>query len=115
MNADAAAKHVTRAMSSIVLIVEIEFDPRDRDRMMEILRPMEVASRAEPGCLRYQIYEAMFEPGRVLVHEHWVSQEALDEHDRQPHLNAFRAASEGLRLNAITRTIHRIIDEKLVI
>ena len=102
-------------MSTIVLIVEITFDPRDRDRMMEILRPMEAASRAEPGCLRYQVYEAMFEPGRVLVHEHWASGEALAEHERQPHLRVFRAASEGLRLGAITRTVHEITDEKLVI
>ncbi|TCT13671.1 quinol monooxygenase YgiN [Tepidamorphus gemmatus] len=102
-------------MATIVLTVEIQFDPRDRDRMMELLRPMEAASRAEPGCLRYQVYEAMFEPGRVLVHQHWASEEALAEHTRQPHLRAFQAASEGLRLGAITRTLHRIIDEKVVI
>jgi quinol monooxygenase YgiN len=102
-------------MTTIVLIVEIRFDPRDRERMLEILRPMEAASRAEPGCLRYQIYEAMFEPGRVLVHEHWASEEALAEHTRQPHLLAFQAASETLRQGAITRTLHTIIDEKLVI
>lgn len=37
-------------------------------------------SRAEPGCTRFEVYQSNNDPTRFLLHEHWESQAALDEH-----------------------------------
>lgn len=55
-------------------------DPADiptiRDRLAEAMRK----SRAEPGCLRFDVYHSTPEPRRFTLVEHWASQEALDAH-----------------------------------
>ena len=37
-------------------------------------------SRQEPGCSRFEVYQSNNDPSRFLLHEHWESQVALDEH-----------------------------------
>jgi len=37
-------------------------------------------SRAEPGCVRFEVYHSQTEPRRFVLVEHWASQEALDQH-----------------------------------
>ena len=37
-------------------------------------------SREEPGCVRFEAYQSNNDPSRFLLHEHWESQAALDEH-----------------------------------
>jgi quinol monooxygenase YgiN len=47
-------------------------------------------SRAEPGCLDYTLSADPIDPGRVVLFERWVDQEALDAH-----LSAMVAAAES--------------------
>ena len=55
-------------------------DPADvptiRSHLAEAMRK----SRAEPGCLRFDVYHSNAEPRRFVLVEHWASQEALDAH-----------------------------------
>ena len=53
-------------------------------------------SRAEPGCLRYDLWR---EPGhgrRYLIDELYVDRAAIDAHRLTDHYQAFRAAITGL-------------------
>ena len=63
---------------------------------VESLRPamlaMMSASRAEPGCITYAYGYDLTEPGLVWVSESWVSQAALDDHFKSPHMALWRAA-----------------------
>jgi len=55
-------------------------DPADvpaiRDHLGQAMRK----SRAEPGCVRFDVYHSTAEPRRFVLVEHWASQEALDQH-----------------------------------
>ena len=55
-------------------------DPADvpaiRDHLVQAMRK----SRAEPGCLRFDVYHSSAEPRRFTLVEHWASQEAIDAH-----------------------------------
>jgi quinol monooxygenase YgiN len=55
-------------------------DPADvpliRDLLCEAMRK----SRAEPGCLRFDVYHSTAEPRRFTLVEHWAGQEAIDQH-----------------------------------
>jgi len=50
--------------------------PKIRDLLTQAMRK----SRAEPGCLRFDVYHSGAEPRRFTLVEHWESQAALDQH-----------------------------------
>jgi quinol monooxygenase YgiN len=37
-------------------------------------------SRAEPGCLRFEVYHSQADPQRFMLHEHWANKEAWEAH-----------------------------------
>ena len=55
-------------------------DPANIDRVRGLLQHMAIASRAEPGCERFEIYHSDHEPSTFLLVERWASQAALDQH-----------------------------------
>ena len=46
------------------------------------------SSRAEPGCIGYDLHLAKNDPGLFLFYETWKSQADLDAHFETPHLKA---------------------------
>ena len=50
--------------------------PRIRGHLVDAMRK----SRAEPGCLRFDVYHSTAEPRRFTLVEHWADQKALDAH-----------------------------------
>ena len=55
-------------------------DPADVPRIRDLLAAAMRKSRAEPGCLRFDVYHSSAEPRRFTLVEHWASQEAIDAH-----------------------------------
>lgn len=55
-------------------------DPADVERIRGLLTEAMRKSRAEPGCLRFDVYHSTAEPRRFTLVEHWASQDALDAH-----------------------------------
>lgn len=62
------------------------------DSVVEAMRVMMRASRAEAGCVSYALCEDVTEPGRIHVAEQWESLEALEAHYQSPHMKVWRAA-----------------------
>ena len=66
-------------------------------------------SRAEPGCLRIDIFETTREPIVFAIHSEWVDEAAFETHASLPHTRRFLEAAEtmlthpvqGLRLMQI--------------
>ena len=54
-------------------------------------------TRAEPGCVVYDLYQSPDDPHEFLRFEIWTSQDALEAHKRTPHLRASfeKRQSEG--------------------
>jgi len=62
---------------TILLTVKDGADvPRVRDLLTAAMR----TSRAEPGCLRFDVYHSTAEPRRFTLVEHWADQAAIDAH-----------------------------------
>jgi quinol monooxygenase YgiN len=54
------------------------------DQLRSLLQGMLVPTRAEKGCISYELYESDSK-GRFYFDEAWESQAALDEHIATPH------------------------------
>ncbi|MCW3481908.1 antibiotic biosynthesis monooxygenase [Neisseriaceae bacterium JH1-16] len=55
------------------------------------MRDMVPASRQEPGCLQYDLFESAQAPGTLQVFEAYVSDSALEAHRGSAHYQAYRA------------------------
>ena len=64
------------------------------EALRKMLEGMVLPSRAEPGCLRYDIYETAERPGRFIVVEAWEDEAALDGHKASAHYKEYKANYE---------------------
>ena len=53
-------------------------------------------TRAESGCITYELNKDTTEPGKFVFYEEWKSEQALDEHLKTPHLQALIAKADQL-------------------
>jgi quinol monooxygenase YgiN len=55
-------------------------DPAHTAQVAELLTEAGRLSRAEPGCLRFEVYHSTSDPARFLLCERWESDVALAAH-----------------------------------
>jgi quinol monooxygenase YgiN len=68
-------------------------------------------SRAEKGCLNYDLHEDPKDPASFMFYENWANQEALDAHMATPHFLDFINKAEGLLATEPEITIWKMIKE----
>jgi quinol monooxygenase YgiN len=56
-----------------------------REELKSLLEP----TRAEPGCIRIHLYEALRDPLVFYIHSEWVDEAAFDAHPRLQHMTRF--------------------------
>ena len=76
------------------LNVSLTVSPENRAALMDNLLQLAEASRAEDGCIGYEIYENSRDSSRVIIIETWESQSALDAHQQTEHFR-LRAPLNG--------------------
>ena len=59
-------------------------ESRLRQEMQRLLAP----TRAETGCISYDLHQSQSDPALFVFYENWASQAALDAHFQTPHLQA---------------------------
>ena len=62
---------------NVVLTVK---DPNDVAEIQSLLSKQGRLSRAEPGCLRFEVYHSQSNSNVFLLNEHWADQTAVDAH-----------------------------------
>jgi quinol monooxygenase YgiN len=72
----------------IVIAAKFVAKPECRSEVIQLAATVAPPSRAETGCITYNLYE---QPGsdNFLFFEEWADQKALDEHFQTPHFQAF--------------------------
>jgi quinol monooxygenase YgiN len=78
---------------------------RVRDELHRLLGP----TRAEEGCLNYDLHEEADRPGQFLFHETWTSEAHLKRHLESPHIGAWRAVAGDLLAQPIELTLWKRI------
>lgn len=59
-----------------------------REAYLEVARELIDASRKEPGCISYGLYQDMSNPNVLTFIEEWEDLEAIENHNRSPHFTA---------------------------
>ncbi len=59
------------------------------------LRDMLEPTRAEQGCLQYELNRDLDNPTRMIMIERWTNEAALERHTTTPHMARLRRAMDG--------------------
>jgi quinol monooxygenase YgiN len=55
------------------------------DTVVRLLRANAEASRGEPGCLEFSVFQDADDPRRILLYEEYTDEDAFQAHRRTPH------------------------------
>lgn len=82
-------------MSELNVVATIPAKPEAVDAIRAALQTLVTATRAEEGCLAYDLFESGAAPGTFVTVERWTDQAALDAHLQMPHVAEALAAADG--------------------
>jgi|ERR1041384_1452149 quinol monooxygenase YgiN len=77
--------------------------------VQRLLRALVAPSRAEAGCLNYDLHQSVDDPTEFMFYENWTSRAALDAHLDMPYLNEFDALAEDLLAEPVEITFWQMI------
>lgn len=79
------------------IIATITAKPGSEPLVAQALRSLLEPTRAEPGCLSYELFRSSDDPAVFVFVEQWREQADLTAHQQTPHMAAaFAAAGEHL-------------------
>ena len=81
-----------------MVIVTAELTIKDglQKKFLEVVKSCIEATRKEAGNISYVLYAGLEDPCKFTFLEEWTSKEALDEHMKTEHFNAFGAEMKEL-------------------
>ncbi len=80
-------------MSDLHTVAVVVAKPGSEEPVRAAMTNLAVASRAEEGCLAYDLFESGSAPGTFVTMERWRGQSDLDNHMQTPHIAAALAAT----------------------
>jgi quinol monooxygenase YgiN len=86
----------------VSLIATLSARPETRDELFRLLVAQVAPTRAEPGCIDYNLHVDASDPCLFVFYENWKSQADLDAHMNMDHLRPL--------LSQIDRLLARPID-----
>ncbi|MBZ5661469.1 MAG: antibiotic biosynthesis monooxygenase [Acidobacteriia bacterium] len=88
----------------LTVIARIRAKAGQQGRLRQQLLSLVTPTRAEPGCVCYDLHESNTEPGLFVFYETWKTEADLDAHFQTPHMQAFHARIPDLVEGAIDLT-----------
>ncbi|EJR92911.1 hypothetical protein IKE_05829 [Bacillus cereus VD196] len=74
---------------TIIMIVRFEVIYDQEKHFVKALSRLIEMTQSEDGCLSFEAAQCPTNPNEFILYEEWANQEALDRHERTPHLQEF--------------------------
>ena len=82
-------------MPKLTIIANILAKPDKIDFVKAELEKLIPITRAEAGCMQYDLHQDNENPAYFMFYENWESRELWQTHMNAPHLTAYMEATEG--------------------
>lgn len=76
-------------MAALTVVAKLKARSGCEEQLFALLRDLLGPTRAEAGCLAYDLHRSQDEPGTFLFTETWASRPLWEAHMASPHLVAF--------------------------
>ncbi len=80
-------------------------DEQLRAELLALVAP----SRAERGCINYDLHQSIDDPRQFMFYENWESREILDAHLEMPYLDAFDERTKEMLAEPVEITLWEIL------
>ena len=77
----------------------------------EAIQALVAPTRAEAGCINYDLHQSPEDPSVFMLYENWVSQKDLDEHLEMPYLKDILGKADDLFREPVGIEIWKMISE----
>ena len=82
-------------MAKLTIVANIHANPDRIGLVKAELEKLVSVTRAEDGCINYDLHQDNDDPARFTFYENWESREMWQAHMRAPHLAAYMEATDG--------------------
>jgi quinol monooxygenase YgiN len=94
---------------SLTVIAHIRAKPGQESRVREILQGLLSPTRAEAGCINYDLHQSQTDPAVFVFYENWTSEAHLEAHAKSAHIQSFRKAAGELLAGPIEITKWQVV------
>lgn len=92
----------------LTIVAHIHAEPGKETFVHDALQKLVAPTRAEPGCVTYDLHRDNADPGHFMFFEIWENRALWQDHMQAPHLKAHGQATQGavarVELFEMTRT-----------
>ena len=85
-----------KSNTKVTVVAKLTARPGRENDVRRTLLALIPPTRAEKGCLNYDLHQSQDDPRVFLFHENWVNRQALDEHLEMPYLQDLFAHADDL-------------------
>jgi quinol monooxygenase YgiN len=95
---------------SLTVIAHVRARPGQESRVRQILEGLLAPTRAEAGCMNYDLHQSQSDPALFVFYENWKSERHLEAHARSAHIQSFRKLAEEILAEPVQITKWQILD-----
>ncbi len=82
-------------MPKLTIVANITAQADQIDLVRDELEKLIAPTRAEEGCLQYDLHQSNTNPAHFMFYENWTSRELWQDHMESSHLKDYGQATEG--------------------
>lgn len=87
-------KNDARVTAPLYLVATLKATKGNEEKLQRALQALVPPSRAEAGCIKYDLHVDTAQPALFIVYEIWRNQQALDQHASSNHFQTFLKTAE---------------------
>jgi quinol monooxygenase YgiN len=88
----------------VTVIAHIRAKPGQESRVRQVLEKLLVPTRAEAGCINYDLHQSLTDPILFVFYENWKSEADLEAHARSVHIQSFRKLADEILAESVKIT-----------
>jgi quinol monooxygenase YgiN len=81
------------------------------DTVRDAIQSLVAPTRAESGCINYDLHQSGDDPSLFMLYENWISKQDLDEHLAMPYLKDFLAKADDILKEPVDIALWQMISD----
>ena len=94
---------------SLTVIAHVRAKPGQESRVRQILEGLLAPTRAEAGCINYDLHQSQMDPALFVFYENWTSEAHLEAHSKSPHIQSLRKVAGEILAGPIEITKWQVV------
>lgn len=99
------------AEKKVTVLAGFKAKPGKEDALKEAIVACVAPTRAEAGCINYDLHQSPDDKCKFILYENWVSMKVLEEHLEMPYLVNLKAKVEELCSEPLDISLWEMITE----